>query len=367
VSRLLRVAGLATAALLVAVFAEAGARSLISRPPPAPLFAAFTPDGTRALTGGVFAPARIWYVDTGALLHTFGSNDSPQTAALSRDGTRVVTTYGDGTVRVWDSESGDLLRLVKRNEVGWDWGSGETLSPDNKLLVTSSDGSDHLRVWDVASGSQVATINCSAGPAVFSPDGKQMVACDQALLWDVGTRRIRHRLKTDFEHVNASAFSPNGRQLATAGDTATLWDARTGRRIHSLQTGPEVTWAVAFSPSGRRVVVAGARDADSVGASVHVWDTHTGRRLYALRGHRDRVIAAGFNVKGTRILTVGDDCTARIWNAANGKNLLVLRDSGCIRAATFSPDGTRIITLSGKGVASVWDARSGQLMRSYHP
>jgi len=355
--------------LLLGEFAGAEARGLISRPPPAPLFVGFTPDGTRALTGGAFVPVRLWDVGTGALLHSFGSTEYLLTAVLSRDGTRVVTTYGDGAVRVWDSESGDLLRVVKRNGVGWDWGSGETLSPDNKLLVTSSSGTDHLRVWNVASGSQVATINCSPGPAVFSPDGKQMVACDEALLWDVSTSRIRHRLKTNFEHVDASAFSPNGRQLVTAGDTATLWNARTGRQVRSLQSGYEVTWAVAFSPSGRRVVVAGARDAeaDTVGASAHVWDTHTGRRLYALRGHADRVIAADFNAKGTRVLTVGDDCTARIWNAANGRKLLVLRHPGCIRAATFSPDSTRILTLNGRGVPAVWDARSGQLLRSYSP
>jgi WD40 repeat protein len=94
VSRFLRVVGLATAALLVGVFAEAGARSLISRPPPSPLFAGFTPDGRRALTGGASVPARIWDVGTGALLHTFGSTRYLETAALSRDGTRVATSYG---------------------------------------------------------------------------------------------------------------------------------------------------------------------------------------------------------------------------------------------------------------------------------
>jgi WD40 repeat protein len=367
VKRLLSLAGLVMTVLSLGVVTEVGARSLPSRPPPAPLFAGFTSDGTRIVTGGVFVGARIWDVGSGQLLHTFGSFSGLQTVALSRDGTRVVTTYGDGGVRVWDSGSGRLLRTVKRNQVGYDWGSGETLSPDNRLLVTSSGGADRLRIWDMTSGRRLATVNCADGPAVFSRDGRQMVACgDAAVLWDVGANRIRRRLNTG-DWVNASAFSPDGRLLVTAGYDTTLWNVATGRKKQSLQSGYEVSWAVAFSPNGRLLVVAGARDYEGVGAGAHVWDMLTGRRVYALRGHADRVNAAAFNADGTRILTVADDGTARIWDAANGRNLRVLRDPAGIGAAAFSPDGSRLLTLSIKGVPTVRNADGAHVLRRYVP
>jgi WD40 repeat protein len=333
-------------------------------------YAAFTTDGGRALTGGAFTPVRLWDVGSGSLLRTFGSNKliakRAVLATLSRDGTRVITTYTDSSARVWDSGSGHLLRTTKGDAVhSYDPNSRAALSPDDRLLVTPSED-----VWDVASGRRIATRICrpdGPGPVTFSPDGKQLVACGSgALLWDVGSRRVRYRLNT-MGWVNASAFSPDGRLLVTGGYSSYLWDAGTGRRLRFLDTGYEVTWAVAFSPDGGRVVVAGARDFDGVGAGAHVWDLRSGRRLIALRGHADRVISAAFSSDGTKLLTVADDCTARTWDAANGQPLHAFRDPGCVGAAAFSPDGTRILIVNRKGIPSVFDVRSNQLLRRYLP
>ena len=49
----------------------------------------------------------------------------------------------------------------------------------------------------------------------------------------------------------------------------------------------------------------------------------------------------------TRIVTASDDKTARLWDAATGKEIAVLRGhEGYVRSAAFSPDGARIVTAS---------------------
>jgi hypothetical protein len=53
---------------------------------------------------------------------------------------------------------------------------------------------------------------------------------------------------------------------------------------------------------------------------------------------------------------VSDDKTARIWDAATGKEITVLRGhEGAVQSAAFSPDGARIVTASDDKTARIWD------------
>ena len=55
------------------------------------------------------------------------------------------------------------------------------------------------------------------------------------------------------------------------------------------------------------------------------------------------------------------DQTAKVWDAASGKELLTLKGhSDAIRSVAFSPDGQRIVTGSGDQTAKVWEAASGK-------
>ena len=58
-------------------------------------------------------------------------------------------------------------------------------------------------------------------------------------------------------------------------------------------------------------------------------------------------MSAAFSPDGTRIVTASWDKTARIWDAATGKEITVLRGhESQVCSAAFSPDGTRIVTAS---------------------
>ena len=59
------------------------------------------------------------------------------------------------------------------------------------------------------------------------------------------------------------------------------------------------------------------------------------------------VQSAAFSPDGSRIVTASWDKTARIWDAATGKEIAVLRGhEGAVCSAAFSPDGSRIVTAS---------------------
>lgn len=77
-----------------------------------------------------------------------------------------------------------------------------------------------------------------------------------------------------------------------------------------------------------------------------------------LRGHENWVSSAAFSPDGSRIVTGSWDTTARVWDAATGKELAALRGhDGIVLSAGFSPDGSRVVSGSADKTARVWDVR----------
>ncbi len=100
--------------------------------------------------------------------------------------------------------------------------------------------------------------------------------------------------------------------------------------------------SAAFSPDGSRIVTA------STDRTARIWDAASGKEIAVLRGHEDTVISAAFSPDGLRIATASQDMTARIWGAGSAKEIAVLRGhEDTVISAAFSPDGSRIVTASG--------------------
>jgi WD40 repeat protein len=78
--------------------------------------------------------------------------------------------------------------------------------------------------------------------------------------------------------------------------------------------------------------------------------------IAVLRGHEAEVNSAVFSPAGSRIVTASWDRTARIWDAASGREIAVLRGhKDTVYSAAFSPDGSRIVTASSDGTARIWE------------
>jgi WD40 repeat protein len=102
-----------------------------------------------------------------------------------------------------------------------------------------------------------------------------------------------------------------------------------------------VVKSAAFSPDGRTIVTA------SADKTARLWDAATGKEIARLKGHDGIVISAAFSPDGKTLVTASDDKTARIWDVATGREIAVLRGhKNAIGLAEFSPDGRSVVTTS---------------------
>src|SRR5205807_7155123 len=70
-------------------------------------------------------------------------------------------------------------------------------------------------------------------------------------------------------------------------------------------------------------------------------------RSRVFQGHHGQVQSVAFSPDGQRVLTGSRDATARLWDAATGKELRRLGE-GPFGEAAFSPDGRVLVITSGR-------------------
>jgi len=199
----------------------------------------------------------------------------------------------------------------------------------------------------------------------FSPDGRCLATANAdrtVALWQVSTGTMLRKLTGHRAAVLSVAFSPDGRLLATGSDdrTAALWDARTGRRLKTFEGHRADVRSVAFSPDARFL----ATGSDSNTAAL--WDVSTGRRLRTFGRHGGNVRCVAFSPDGRLLATGSDDNTAALWVASTGVQLRTLQGHRrSVRSVAFSPDGRRIATGSYDETFALWDASTGGKLKTF--
>src|SRR5262249_45108507 len=128
--------------------------------------------------------------------------------------------------------------------------------------------------------------------------------------------------------------------------------------------------AVAFSPDGKTVAAAGWID-----SSLRQWETATGKELRTVGGHHGQVTAAAFTPDGRRVITSAWDETARVGEAATGKELGRLPGGSAYMrpdhrplpgsVAYLRPDGKTLLTVTGlkEQTAHFRDLETGKELR----
>lgn len=292
-------------------------------------------------------------------------------------------------VQLWDTRTWELRRtiLIPRDDPNQSPSALDlALSPDGKLLAAATANAS-IGIWETASGAQRRVIrHAPATHLLFTTDGKEIVGSGlgsfadgqrgQTTFWNVQTGKRRLRLPTGGDF----ALSSDGRRAAVVAyastakaSKATLWDARTGRRLGALADSSGVFGPLDFSPNGKQIVTAG-EDPKWIPPSggpfseayyahnltLKIWDVASRRLLRVLPGQFNQLFGQGlrWSSDGRHIVSIG---RAILVYSPAGRQERLITDMG---AALPSADGETLIAGGNAGVTSL-DLRTG-VRRTYH-
>jgi WD40 repeat protein len=106
------------------------------------------------------------------------------------------------------------------------------------------------------------------------------------------------------------------------------------------------------SSDGGRLAVCYSSQADreaapAVPGEIDVWELRTRRRLATFTGHTDLVTCLAFAPDGSRLASGGNDKAVKVWDVADGQELLAIPHDLAISDILWSPDGRRVAAVTG--------------------
>jgi WD40 repeat protein len=186
--------------------------------------------------------------------------------------------------------------------------------------------------------------------------------------------------------VSCTNFSPDGKWLASGGldGTVKLWETYVIARYQdecqnrkegaakppfpqakkSLTAHMTGVNALAYSPDGKKLATCGPD------GNVKVWNPETTKLMFSIPAHKGAVYSVAFSPDGDLIASSGADKTAKLWKsapsgtAAKKPEFILGGHEGPVLSVGFSPDGKHLATGTGipkkSGIVRIWDVETGK-------
>lgn len=198
------------------------------------------------------------------------------------------------------------------------------------LLSAHVDGS--TRVWHPATGAPLKSENLSAKWELFATIG------DATKVDSILTHR-----------VNALAFSPDGKLLATGSGEPSrsgqlkIWDAQTGKLVREISKAhKDSVLSLDFSSDGK-LLASGAAD-----RAVRIWNVTDGSLVRSLEAHSNHVLAVSFRYDMRRLASASADNSVKVWDLKTADVLKTFADfTKEVNGLRYLGHGDQLLACSG--------------------
>jgi WD40 repeat protein len=353
----------------------------------------FSPNGQILASGGGAADKtiKLWDLATGEEIKTLtGHKLGVNKVSFSANGNLLASASNDGTIKLWDIvphnvPHKEVIPLNSDNVNGV--GDGISLSPDGKLLASTTKYNPMIKLWDVATHKEIAILTGHEHwlrSVSFSPDGNLLAsaAWDGTIrLWDVracikATTCEASRIYPKNGNLASVSFSRDGKLLASTvwvGTTdyiITLWDIRacsikditheaSQTCLYQRMSKKGHSGAASFSRDGKLLASGGADK------TIKIWDVAKGKEIKTLTGHSDELRGVSFSPDGKLLASASNDQTIKLWDVATGKEIKTLTGhTGPVIRVIFGPDGKWLVSGSDDKTIKLWDVATGKAINT---
>ena len=368
---------------------------------------AFSPDGSTLASGDDLGLVTLWDVTNPAQPSQVGqalttnSGNAAWSLAFSQDGRTLAVGYDNGTLTAWDvtnpvqpRQLGPALTTNSGNVV---WSLA--FSQDGKTLV-DGDSNGEIYLWHLPPATLAGDSNMSPlGHLAFGPDGEIETASNDSgsVTLDAAANRPQLHHQVTIQNTvpgtsdpNATAFSPDGRFLATTtldSPQLTLWSTggEAQPRKLSLVSDTDGGWpsSIAFSPDAKILAIGDIYGeitlwdianplhprptsrpfyADSVNVSLG----EVGKKVTSLAFSRDSgTLAAGDDTGRISLWDVKDPAWPRNLGRSRQPASIFQGDGSPVFSMAFSPDKNLLITGEGDSVITLWNVSSPKNPRPF--
>jgi WD40 repeat protein len=315
--------------------------------------------------------------DAAAAKEIAAAADKPiRTVAFSTDGLILATAGDDQKIRLWAAETGATLQTfdAPKSPV-----LNLAFNSAGLLICGSADGSTTL--WDISprwildrtigSGDANSILSDRVNAMAFSPDGRTLATGSgepsrggEIKLWNVASGNVLR----DFKDIHSDAvlcldFSHDGKRLASgaADRFVKIIDLASGKMILALEGHTHHVLAVSFKADGRTLASTGAD------GQVKMWDLVAGERKAAIPGSTNEVTSIHFIGITDQAVLSSAEGQMRVVNETGGNVRTFAGPVDHIHAGAIAGDGKTLISGGQSGAVYQWDAAAGKLMATFAP
>ena len=326
--------------------------------------------------------AFVWNFSDGSVRHKLDAPVLQWAVAAHPDGTRAAISSGEGKTRVWSLAEGKVVTTVDRG------GNALAYSPAGDLLALAN-GDGTVRVFDAATGKQVREIkteNLRPSRVVFSPDGTEVVVS----AWKGDGQPDRPPLIAAYKVADADApprtFPPHpasvmglaflGKDtLAASGGveggrgSLRLFDFASGRLIGEF--AGHKNWGQNVTASADGSMLASTSWGEPRSGELRLWRA-AGLRPVAtvpVPGTMNYLSAGAVSPDGKTLVLGGWPHYLAVWDLTDPAKPVFRKElsghAGGLRSVSYRADGKQLVTADEAGVVKVWDADTLEVLVSF--
>ncbi|HEV2947979.1 MAG TPA: hypothetical protein VGX70_11410 [Gemmataceae bacterium] len=309
----------------------------------------FSPKGDQVLSWGDDKALKIWNAADGKPIKSIPAKEPIASVGMSADGSKIVVAETKGAISVWPNPPGDkpIAEFAMPAAV-----QTIAVSPNGARLAVASEnkGSSVIRVVDATNGKELVAFADHAGAVrslAFGGDNRTVISASADKTVRFSDAGVIAALDAHAGGVTTVAFNNNGAQALTGGadKTIKLWDLAAGKVIKTLGPFDAPVTAAVYNRDFTQIGAA-------IGSAVKIFNAADGKEVISLP-HPAAVTSLSFSPDKTKLGTGAADNLTRVWDLASGKELQAFRHAGPVSSVVFHNDNKTVISGGADKVVSV--------------